>query len=402
MPPADLIQQIPRNGQSTTSKSVIFFGKYDPNALDGEIMTIVGQADALHARGVNLEIWKFSRRITEIKLSHTRTGAEIWDLPLFGAKVVSAWTMPQATRRWIEQRLDRVQLFHFHSVFNPIHNQLAARFGKPYVVTPNGAWSAEVFKGRNRLAKWAWTAVSEKRYWSRANFVQAVSPGEYDRLKSLPGMAHVEEIPNGVELPDMKSFAQPRDAWVFMGRLAVDHKGLDRMVRAYALCRKRGLSLPKLLLAGPDFRGGKAALVAQIASLGLEKEIELPGPVTGREKSVLLGRASLFLHTSRWEGLPLAMLDAMAHGAPCLVTQGTNFSGVIKQSRTGYCAGESDEQIADAMAGVNGEQCREMGLRARQLVETEYTWPRIAGRLMRAYEHTCEADFAPQNEFQRD
>jgi glycosyltransferase involved in cell wall biosynthesis len=168
---------------------------------------------------------------------------------------------------------------------------------------------------------------------------------------------------------------------------------LDRMVRSYALCRKKGASLPKLVLAGPDFRGGRDYLAKLIAELGLEKVVELPGPVKGQEKESLLNRASLFLHTSRWEGLPLSILEAMAHGAPCLVTQGTNFADVIRTSGTGYCAGESDEEIAAAMASVNLKETPAMGIRARQLVEKEYSWERVADRLLQAYQRWCGATF---------
>jgi len=165
------------------------------------------------------------------------------------------------------------------------------------------------------------------------------------------------------------------------------------MVRAYAICRKKGVSLPRLVLAGPDFRDGRKFLLDLISANGLEQDIELPGPVRGKDKEMLLNRASLFLHTSRWEGLPLAMLDAMAYGAPCFVTNGTNFTGVIKESGTGYCAGESDEEIADAMARVNSQECLVMGLRARQLVEKEYTWNRVSDRLIQAYRESCGATF---------
>jgi glycosyltransferase involved in cell wall biosynthesis len=355
-------------------------------------MTVVGQADGLHKAGINVEVWKFSRFLSEPKHSQTRSGADIWELPLFRPRIASVYTMPRATRQWIERRLGEIQLFHCHAVFSPINNQLA-RFGRPYAATPNGGWSTRVFQGRNRFAKWAWMHMSEKRFWSGARFVQAVSSGERDQLKDLPGMAHIEQIPNGVDLPALNSDSHGRDAWVFMGRLAIDHKGLDRMVRSYALCRKKGASLPRLVLAGPDFRGGREYLAKLIAELGIEKMVELPGPVKGPEKEALLNRASLFLHTSRWEGLPLSMLEAMAHGVPCLVTNGTNFADVIKTSGTGYCAGESDEEIAAAMASVDAKETPAMGIRARQLVEKEYSWERVSDRLLQAYQRWCGASF---------
>ena len=141
-----------------------------------------------------------------------------------------------------------------------------------------------VFNGRNRLAKRVWTQLSEKQFWAGAKFVQAVSHGEQQQLKDLPGIARIEEIPNGVDLPALKlPGPQERDVLgLHVGRLAVDHKGLDRMVRAYAICRKKGVSLPRLVLAGPDFRDGRKFLLDLISANGLEQDIELPGPVKGQ------------------------------------------------------------------------------------------------------------------------
>jgi glycosyltransferase involved in cell wall biosynthesis len=374
-----------------TSGPVILLGKYDSQAFDGEIMAMVGQADGLHRAGVNLEVWSFSRFISEPRQSKTRTGAHIWELPLFRPKILSVCTMPRLTRAWIQQRLAGIQMFHCHGVFSPIHNQLAG-WGKPYATTPHGGWNVLVFEGRNRLAKRVWTKLSEKRFWAKARFVQALSQSELRQLKRLPGIARIEQIPNGVDLPPLDSALQTRDRWVFMGRLAVDHKGLDRMVRAYAICRTKGVSLPKLVLAGPDFRGGREQLMRMITINRLERDVELPGPVQGEEKEALLNRASLFLHTSRWEGLPLAILEALAHGIPCFVTQGANVTDMIKESGAGYCAGESDEEIAAAMVSVNARDAAAMGMRGRRLVEQHYTWDSTAQRLLQAYQRCCGAN----------
>lgn len=369
---------------------IVLLGRYKPGALDGEIAAFVGQADGLHSLGVNLEVWCFSRFIKEPKNFKTRTGAEIWELPLYRYKIFSVCAIPAVTRRWIQQRLPHVQMFHFHGVFSPIHN-LVAGFGKPYATTPHGGWNINVFEGRNRLIKKVWVGMSEKRFWSGARFVQATSDGEEKQLRRLPGLRQVEKIPNGVEMPPLESVSKQRDVWAYIGRLDVDLKGIDRMVRAYALCRKKGVSLPKLVIAGPDHRGGRQFLIDLIAANGLEKDIELPGPVQGKEKETLFKRASLFIHTSRSEAFPLAILEALAWGVPCLVTPGTNFCEVIKEAGAGYPTGESDEEIAAVMAAVDSKESLPMGLRGREYVENRYTWRHVAERLLKSYQHLCGA-----------
>lgn len=395
----DMSSSAVQNGKSQPSvasprRTIVLLGKYAPGKMDGEIVATMGHADALHRAGADLEVWSFSRYISEPKKSQTRTGADIWTLPLYRAKVLSIWMMPAVTRRWIESRLSEVQLFHCHGVFSPIHN-LVARLGKPYATIPHGGWNTNVFEGRNRLAKKVWVALSEKRFWSNARFVCATSPGEKKTLEELPGIVRVELAPNGVEIPPPEAISPCQGDWVYIGRLAIDYKGMDRLIRAYAMCRSKGVNAPKLVLGGPDFQGGKAILEKMISELGLEKHVEFVGPVNGpAEKAALLGRASLFLHTSRSEAFPLAILEAMAHGVPVLVTPGTNFADMVNQNGVGYGTGDSDEEIAAAMASVKIEDASAMGMRARRLVENEYTWDRTARRLLQAYRRWCGATFA--------
>lgn len=63
---------------------------------------------------------------------------------------------------------------------------------------------------------------------------------------------------------------------------------------------------------------GRAALTAQIASAGLAGRVDL----TGHVPDVLpwLARADLFVMSSRWEGFPLALVEAMGCGAPVVAT----------------------------------------------------------------------------------
>ena len=60
----------------------------------------------------------------------------------------------------------------------------------------------------------------------------------------------------------------------------------------------------------------RASVVAEIARRGLEERVRLTSPVTD-DMSDVYRRASLFCMSSRWEGFPNALAEAMAHGLPC-------------------------------------------------------------------------------------
>jgi glycosyltransferase involved in cell wall biosynthesis len=120
----------------------------------------------------------------------------------------------------------------------------------------------------------------------------------------------VVAIPNATrELPGGPS---PLDRPVVLtaGRLR-RQKGYDRLVRAWALVAQEHPGW-RLRICGS---GPKAPnLERQVARLGLEGKVELPGAVSQIERE--MEQASIFALSSRYEGLPMVMLEAMSKGLP--------------------------------------------------------------------------------------
>ncbi len=116
-------------------------------------------------------------------------------------------------------------------------------------------------------------------------------------------------IPNPVEL-DMDVDGPRTGDIVAVGRL-VPQKGFDALVRALAR-----LAGGRLSILGEG--AARAELEALARRLGVADRVALPGQVTDvRER---LRRAQLFVLSSRFEGFPNALLEAMAAGAPIVAT----------------------------------------------------------------------------------
>lgn len=369
---------------SQNKKTIVHVGGYDPDALDGVSATLAGQCDALHRKGVPLEIWGLDSGVAEVAEGRTKNGIPLFRLPRFRNPLVAAFVLPSATRRWIEGRRSQIHRLHLHSVFVPSNNLLAG-MGIPYVITPNGGWGERVLTGRNRLLKQVWVALREKKLWARALAVQAVSEAEAGELAKLPAMGKITYISNGVEIPPLDQIQGDHSVWLFLGRLAIEHKGLDRLISAYARSMQKAASLPKLVLVGPDFRDGKAALLKMISDHALEGRVEIREPVRGEEKDRLFGEASLFIHTSRWEGMPLSILEAMSRGLPCLLTEGTNMVPLIRDFECGFPAGNSLEEIEAAMLLAQESDLAEMGRSARRCIEENFSWDSVAQKLTSLY-----------------
>ncbi len=110
---------------------------------------------------------------------------------------------------------------------------------------------------------------------------------------------------------------------VFVGSLAQRYKGPDVLIEAVARCRAAGLALTVTIVGDGRQR---AALAAAAAARGFGDAIRFTGQLAaGRAVRDVLDGADLFVLPSRTEGLPRALLEAMARGVPCL---GSRIGGI--------------------------------------------------------------------------
>jgi len=115
--------------------------------------------------------------------------------------------------------------------------------------------------------------------------------------------------------------------WLLVGSLHHGQKGVDILLRAMAALRdSSSTTIRDAILTvigdGPE----RAGLIDLAQSLGLADRVRFPGSLPGHQHvRKHLAEADLFVLPSRSEGLPRAMLEAMAMGLPCI---GTRVGGV--------------------------------------------------------------------------
>ncbi len=123
-------------------------------------------------------------------------------------------------------------------------------------------------------------------------------------------------IMNPVDVPDAPAHGAGGDGPVLVTGRVGDHKGSRVLVEALALLADRHPGRP-LVLAGD----GDPAPVRELAGeRGVAGRVTLTGWVDGDRVARLLDEASVFALPSRDEGMPMALLEAMARGVPCIVT----------------------------------------------------------------------------------
>jgi glycosyltransferase involved in cell wall biosynthesis len=187
----------------------------------------------------------------------------------------------------------------------------------PTVGMVQGFFAAE--KARQyHLPERVLTAI--ERFGTRSHrTLVAVSPDLARRLRAAAPRSHVVVVGNGVDRQAIADALEghvpaPRTTpqIVFLGRLEIDQKGLDLLLRAFAALGDRLGA--RLVLAG-DGRD-RDAVARKVEELGLGGRVDLPGRVTGAAKWRLLADADVVAVPSRYETFGLTALEALACGTP--------------------------------------------------------------------------------------
>lgn len=179
-------------------------------------------------------------------------------------------------------------------------------------------------------------------------------------------------IPNGVDVerfwrvpaPERVAGAPPRIGSV--GCLAA-RKDYGTLLEALAILAKRDLRFETALVGdGPE----REALEAQAAKLGLTDRVQFLGERPDIEK--LLKTFDLFVLSSREEGIPNALLEAMAAGLPSVATAVGGTPEVLDDGRTGWLVPARDPRpLAEALADAlnRPDEARRRGLEAHRVTQ---------------------------------
>ncbi|MFE9251092.1 glycosyltransferase [Streptomyces sp. NPDC007088] len=211
------------------------------------------------------------------------------------------------------QLLDRVRpgLVHAHSAKAGLAARLAVRGRLPTVFQPH-AWSFEAVDGTVAALARRW-----ERYAARwADHVVCVSEAERRTGLAAGVRARWAVVPNGVDLTAFRpggpryAFADGAPLVVCVGRLC-RQKGQDVLLRAWPAVR-RAVPDARLVLAGagPDEEALRRAAPEGVTFVGATEDA-----------ARWYRAADLVVQPSRWEGMALAPLEAMACGRAVVLTE---------------------------------------------------------------------------------
>jgi colanic acid/amylovoran biosynthesis glycosyltransferase len=222
--------------------------------------------------------------------------------------------------------------------------------------------------------------------------VSQVSRGRLVDLGLPPARIHV--IPCGVDVPDRleRTASHSRLNCLAVGRMTSKKAPLltlDAFRQALAV-------VPGLRL---DFVGtGKLMPFVErfVAESGLGESVTLHGSLPNVEVQTLMNRADIFLQhsvvdpeTGDEEGLPVAILEAMAHGLPVVSTLHAGIPEAVVDGVTGLLVSEGDaEGMAERIVALARDPggARQMGASGWARAKEKYSWERERSDLLRLFE----------------
>jgi glycosyltransferase involved in cell wall biosynthesis len=204
---------------------------------------------------------------------------------------------------------------------------------------------------------------------------------------------HLSVLGNGIEVDAWRPDAQVRAAmrrelglageflWIAVGRL---EPVKDYPAMLQALAGQPGTARLLVLGAGPL----ETELVQLAARLGIERRVRFQGFEPNVKRWIQAADGSVL--SSRYEGLPMVMLEAGACGLPAVATDVPGTREVLADGENGWLAPAGDPQaLAAAMARLMRapiEERRAMGERARQRVAYRFRLDNVLDRWERLYE----------------
>ncbi len=174
------------------------------------------------------------------------------------------------------------------------------------------------------------------------------------------------------------------DFWIVAAGRLTEAKNFQCLVAAAAVLKRKGLPI-RVLIGGVGHL--RPDLERQITELGVSDLVNLPGNL--HDLGDVMRAADLLAMPSRWEGLPMVLLEAMARRLPVVGTRINGLADTIEEGRHGYLVAVDDsEGLATGIERMirRPEARRAMGRAGQELVREKFDFKRVYDDLCRVYE----------------
>jgi glycosyltransferase involved in cell wall biosynthesis len=277
---------------------------------------------------------------------------------------------------------ERPDLLHTHLVHADVYGALAGRrLRVPFVSTRHN--DDRYLLGPFRYVDRAF-ARGARRLIAISDAVRVfLERAGHDPAKLVTIRYGLDELPPEPSDPSPATAGVPPDVPLALavGRL-IEQKDHATLLRAFGRVHER---LPEARLAILGSGPLEADLRALAAELGVGDAVLLPGRTEIRD---WLERADVFVHTSRWEGFGIVLLEAMLASLPVVATNVSAVPEVVVPGETGALVAAGDvEGVARELLALLGDPAlaRRLGEAGERRARTEFSVARMTERTLEVY-----------------
>jgi glycosyltransferase involved in cell wall biosynthesis len=285
-------------------------------------------------------------------------------------------------------RGDAPEVVHLHSLYRPRQDAAAVTAllsGRPYVVSPHSALAAPGL-ARRAAGKRTWIGLVGRRLLEEAAAVCCLSPQEESEVGAVAPRARTVVIPNMLpadvfDRPGWSIDAAQSNRLVSLARFDVRQKGLDVLADIASVLPLR------ITIAVHGEQDKNEPRATDRLRMAAPPNFGLHPAVFGSAKFDLLRSATMYVAPSRWEGLSVSLLEALAVGVPIAVSSYVARTLPVAEMGLGLVLADDPRAAAAQLVAALDDRDRLVTWSAagREWVRRECSPAVVAGRLSDLY-----------------
>jgi len=374
-------------------------------AFGGPVTQVRRVAGALHDRGHNVTI--YTTNATSPSSFASLPAREFIDEILVKRypvllRVEGYWFTPSMLSSLLKDDLDVIHANCARSFQMDLASLVARIKGIPLIVQSRGSIGS--YRVENVVDRKVGFLYSVHNPILKCSFVQADKVIALTRAEAVQyetmgvPKEKVEVIPNGIDISDANDYVTTgrfrkkygvRDGErliLFLGRID-QIKGVDVLIEAFSHLKKETSDI-KLVIVGPK-SNYSSYCEELITKFGVAKDVLFTGPLYGKDKFEAYLDSDVFVLPSRYEAFPNVVLEAFSCYKPVVASNVESIPDIVQHGKTGliFETGNSQdlvERISYVLTHPN--EAKEMGYRARKLVEEKFSTHKVINSLETLYE----------------
>lgn len=308
----------------------------------------------------------------------------IWSITHLKKNKIRRWyNCFSGLRSVFKEKPDFVVIHSIYSVLIPVICLFLKILDVNYSIFPHSSLMYSSLN-KSKLKKKIFFKLFLNKIILRAKYVNFLNEEEF--INSYSINSAIEIVPNGVKVSKEEEEEEEDKDYkyiAFLGRYDVNHKGIDLLLRSVKNSANifRANKFQLIMHGVTHSIDDDNYIISYINDNDMNDIVEFNGPILDKEKLSFLNNAKYYVLTSRYEGLPVTVLESLSCNTPVIVTSGTNMMKEVRDNNLGYAIKNSDDDsclvkdITEAL--INSIVDDDIYFDYKKYVIENYSWPVI-------------------------